>query len=85
MGRLAQLQSYSLEELVGEIERRRAEMSSALARIGAGAGSGPGSGAKNPRMSDAKRQHWAGWHTYKAQHPDATVTEWRRLRKRGKA
>lgn len=53
MDRLAQLQTYTLEELVSEIERRRAEMNQALARIGASATS------KSPARSEAARARWA--------------------------
>jgi hypothetical protein len=57
--RLEQLRSYTLEELVSEIERRRNEMNAAIARIGAGAvGASPAEG-KSTARSEAARARWA--------------------------
>jgi len=82
MDRLAQLRTYTDDELIAEMARRKAEYLQKARALSGGSETGSG---QYPRKSEAKRQQWAGWHTYKAQHPDATVTEWRRLRKRGKA
>ena len=79
MDRLAQLQTYTVRELVDELKRRKSELDSALATF-AGSGS---QNVSNPRMSEAKATYWRGWHEYKAAHSDATVEDWRRSRKRG--
>jgi hypothetical protein len=55
--RLEQLRSYTLEELVSEIERRRNEMNAAIARIGA-VGASPAEG-KSTARSEAARARWA--------------------------
>lgn len=78
MDRLAQLQTYSVRELVDELKRRKDELDSALAMF-----AGPGAQTvRNSKMSEAKAAYWRGWHEYRAAHPDATVTDWRRSRKR---
>jgi hypothetical protein len=78
MDRLEQLKSYSVRELVDELKRRKAELDEAVAEF---SGSGRAT-AVNPRMSEAKAEYWRGWHVYKAHHPDASVSEWRRTQKR---
>ena len=74
--RQKQLGSFTVGELVAELQRRKAELDEALALLtlpGA-----DGDEAKNPRMSEAKAAYWAEWHQYRAAHPDATVAEWRK-------
>ena len=74
--RQKQLESFTVGELVGELQRRKAELDEALALLALpGANSDE---AKNPRMSEAKAAYWQEWHEYKATHPDATVAEWRK-------
>jgi hypothetical protein len=53
------LASFTTEELVRELERRRDEMNAAFARIGAGAvGASPAEG-KSTARSEAARARWA--------------------------
>jgi hypothetical protein len=80
--RLKVLESYTVAELVGELKRRMAELDEAKALLGGPRT--PKDGAKNPAMSEAKAKYWAGWHEYRALHPDATVGEWRKAQKRTK-
>jgi hypothetical protein len=77
MDRLTQLQSYTVRELVDELKRRIAELDEARALL-AGTEDGP----KNSKMSQAKAEYWRDWRRYKAEHPDATVEQWRRAQKR---
>jgi len=70
------LASFSDEELIAELKRRIAradEMKAALASL-----SGPSTAMKSSNVSKAKAEYWADWHAYKAAHPGATVTEWRK-------
>lgn len=75
--RQKQLESFTDRELVDELKRRFAVLDEARALFGATA-----TGAKNPRMSEAKAAYWRQWHDYKAAHPDATLEQWRRSQKR---
>jgi hypothetical protein len=70
------LEGFSDEELLGEIIRRRREDQDRLAKLSITA---EGAG-KSSRKSQATAQYWQGWYTYKSQHPDASVAEWRKAR-----
>lgn len=80
MDRLKLLGEYTVGELVDELKRRKDELDGALASIPGPSGNAP----KNTRMSQAKAAYWKAWHSYKGQHPNATVAEWRKAKKRGK-
>jgi ribosomal protein L29 len=80
MDRTEQLRSYSVRELVDELKRRKAELDGAVAEFTTAAGAS----AKNPRMSEAKAEYWRAWRAYKAQHPNASASEWRKSLKKGK-
>lgn len=76
----AKLSDFTDEELLAEIQRRRAEAQRRLDRFAVAAGDKPKYAAK----SEAKAIYWAEWRQYKANHPNATVEQWQRMRKRGK-
>jgi hypothetical protein len=74
--RQKQLEGFTVGELVGELQRRKAELDEALGLLAL-----PGADkdeAKNPRMSEAKAAYWQEWHEYKAAYPHATVAGWRK-------
>lgn len=79
MDRLERLRDYTDAELLEELNRRRAEY---LDRARAISGGFDGQSGVYPRKSEAKARYWAQWKAYKAQHPDATIAEWRRSLKR---
>lgn len=70
------LETYSTRELVAELKRRMAELDEARALLGGN------SSGKNPRISGAKLAYWSAWHKYRAEHPEATIEEWRKLKRK---
>ena len=80
MERQKLLESFTDRELVDELKRRFAVMDEARALFGGLSTTG----AKNPKMSEAKAAYWREWHEYKAAHPDASLEQWRRSQKRRK-
>jgi len=79
MDRLKALESYTDDELLAEIQRRRLEAQQRLSRLSLASDDG-----RSILKSQAKAAYWSSWHQYKAQHPDATVDVWRKAQKRGK-
>ena len=77
MDRIEQLRTYTVQELVGELKRRKDELDSALSLFVT-----TGAQVRNPRKSEAKAAYWREWHEYHAAHPDATVGDWRKAKKR---
>lgn len=80
MDRLRALESYTDDELLDEINRRRREALQRAEKLALGTGDGSG---KYARKSEAKATYWREWHAYKEQHPDATVAAWRKAQRRG--
>lgn len=77
MDRSELLKSFT-DKLLDELNRRVQEYQGKM-EIRPGMSPAPGSYFKK---SQAKADYWRGWHEYKATHPNATVAEWRRRRKR---
>jgi hypothetical protein len=80
MNREEQLRNFAAEELLDEINRRIEESRKRMQALTRGLGE-PG---RFFAKSQAKARYWQGWHDYKANHPDATVAEWRRAQRRNK-
>jgi hypothetical protein len=76
--KLSVLASLSDDELLAEIQRRRDEAQRRLDRFTV-AVTGR---AKSEGKSRAKAAYWAEWREYHAQHPNATVQQWQRSRKK---
>ena len=82
MDKAGKLESFPTEELIAELERRFAELDRARSRFATLVGVlASSSTVTHPAVSRAKAEYWAAWHQYKATHPDATVTEWRKVQK----
>jgi len=79
MDRQKPLAAFTDQELLEEINRRRTEHLEQARALTLGPFEG-----KSPRKSQAKLEYWQEWHEYRKQHPNATVDEWRRSKKRKK-
>ena len=77
--RLELLKSFTDHELLDELNRRIHEYQGKMQAIMAGMSPPPGTFFKK---SQAKAEYWRGWHDYKAAHPNVTVADWRKSRKR---
>ena len=82
--RIKALESYTDDELLAEIHKRREEAQQRVAKLCMTTEEQSG---KYQRKSEAKAAYWAAWHAYREKNPDATVDEWRKAKtaqKRGK-
>jgi hypothetical protein len=78
--RIRGLESYTDDELLSEMQRRRAEAQQRVNKLSAI--TGEKTVAKNPRMSAAKALYWSAWHEYRSSYPDASLEDWRKAQKR---
>lgn len=81
MDRQEFLRSLTDEELLNELQRRIEESQARMKTLMAGMNPPPG---KFFKKSLAKVKYWGEWREYKAAHPDATMEQWRRSRRRAK-